>query len=346
MYYIKIYDKSYNQLTELYDVKELKIKQVISDISEASFVLYFQEVQIERSYLKKFNKVKIYKQKWKIESVLFDGFIRGFEWNHTSIKINLESNERLLEKRKIRQDFTFSWVQISSILTQIMNHINSIYATSITLNFMWTSIIPSSDLEFKIWDSVFSILWDLANLGFDFYIENNILKFWKNIWIDRTSGIHFLQYSYDVREMWNNSIQHMQFVSDGLDIANGVISIDDGSVDLDTASINEFWLLEDTVSFGWVEYLADNKDDYIEFNFDVISKNFLEAWIGDVVWVYYYSWNNEIANFSWSSKVIEKKLSVWQLESITFKLSQSRRKTKNILDEIFILKNKVQKLEL
>lgn len=346
MYYIKIYDKNYTPITELYEIKKLEIKQVMSDISEASFVLYFQEISLDRSYIKKFNKIKIYKQKWKIESLLFDWFIRGFEWDNIFIKINLESNERLLEKRKIRQDFIFSWVQISSILTQIMNHINSIYTTSITLNFIWSSIIPSSDLVFKIWDNVLSILWDLASLWFDFYIENNILKFGKNIWIDRTSGLNFLQYSYDVREMWNNSIQHMQFVSDGLDISNGVISTDDGSIDTDTTSINEFWLLEDTVSFGWAEYLVDNKDDYIEFNFDVISKNFLEVGIGDVVSVYYYSWNNEIANFSWSSKVIEKNLSVGKIQKITFKLSQSRRKTKNILDEIFILKNKVQKLEL
>jgi hypothetical protein len=72
MYFAKIYDKDYIPITQIFNFVELEIKQVISDISEASFSYYFAENDIKKEYFVKYNKIRIYKQIEKVETLIFD----------------------------------------------------------------------------------------------------------------------------------------------------------------------------------------------------------------------------------------------------------------------------------
>lgn len=350
MYIAYIYDKDNNIIAQIEQILDLEITKKLNDVSTCSFGIYQTDPYCKRQYFKKYSRVKINKLFDTIEKTLFDWVIRGVEADLEKTSIKLESFEHLLDRRLLHQDYTFTTQSIDTILTTILGAINTRYQTNITLD---CGITETTSKDYKKAESFLKVLKDLAGLWYEFIVDNMVLKFKQTIWIDRTTGENFVEYRYDINEPDDRSIDSVKMTDDGKEFVNGVIgkSWSNYSEQDDPTSIAEFGLIEwsfttsgdDTTTTQ--SYLDDHKEWIAEFEIVTINNDFFEADLGDLVSVYVYV-GNDIMFYDWSMKITQKNYRSWDLESVQFTLWKTKIQSKNFIDEIIEIQERVKTLEL
>jgi len=350
MFIAYIYDKDNNLIAQVEDIIDLDISNKINDISTASFSLHNTNEYATRTYLKEYRRVKIHHLADSSEKVMFDGVIRGFDADLNKTSVKLASFEHLLDRRLIHSDKSFSSVSVDSIVSDVLSEINTRYETNITLDCGITDITSK---EYKKAETGLSILQDLAGNGYEFIIEDLVLKFKETVGIDRTTWENFVEYRYDIDEPDYRSIDSVKMTVDGKEFANGIIwKAWSNYTELDDpTSISEFGLIESSFinsgddASATSSFLWDHKDSVSEFEVWTITNDFFEANIGDEVKVYIFV-GNDIMFYDWSMKVIEKKYTSGDLPSIGYVLGKTKVQSKNIIEQILDTQSRIKSLEL
>ncbi len=355
MYIAYIYDKNNSIVAQIEDIFSVDIVEKLNDINRCSFSIFFDNQYCNRNILKVFRKVILKKQtenSW--EQTLFIWIIRGCGWNINKLDIKLESFDYLLKRRKIHQNYNFSNQSINNIFQTILDEINNRYDTKIILD-CW--ILDQISKSFEKWKDVFSIIQEICLNKYEFWFflvwQNFFLKIKNTIWIDRTIWENFLQYKYDLLDSEDRNIDNFSFFEDWENFGNWVVVKDWSNYfeENDTDSIFDFWLIETTLSVNWdwnneaIAYIQEHKDSTIEYDSQVKSNNYFEVNLWDLVSVYFFTWN-EMAFFDWNMKIVEKSYKSWDLENINFKLSKWKILSKNLVEQIWEMKEKLKNLEL
>lgn len=350
MYIAYIYDLDNNVIAQIVEVLDLETTKKINDVSTASFSLFHTNAYCTREYIKEYRRVKInILVSWNTEQTIFDGVIRWFESDLTKVSIKCESFEHYLDRRIMNQDYTMTNT-VHNILSLILTDLNTNYATNITLD---CDIVAVTSKEYKRWESYLKVLQDMAENGYEFLIIDKVLYFKTSIGIDRTTGDDFVEYRYDINEPDDRSINGVQMSTDGYDLANGVVGKAwvNYTYLSDTASKAEFWLIETSFSNSWDDatasqnFLDEHKESLSEFNINAVTQDFFEADLWDTVSVYIYV-GNDIMFFDGSMKIVEKEYRAWDLPKISFKLSVSTVKSKNILEQLIEVQSRLKTLEM
>ena len=351
MFIAYIYNQDNDVVAQVEELLDIEIQQKLNDISTASFALYQTNEYCKREFLREYRRVKINQQSWNTELTMFDGVIRWFDAWLDKTTIKLESFEHLLSRRLLHQDFTFTTQTFDYILQTILDHINWIYQTNITLD-CW--IITTTSKTYKKGETVLKVLQDLAWNGFEFIIDDLVLKFKETIWIDRTAvWDDFVEYRFDINEPDDRSIDQVKMTVDWKELASWVIwkSWSNYSILSDATSITNFWLVETSFTNSWDEanatqsYLDDHKESLSEFDVWAVANNFFEANLWDLVSVYIYVWN-DIMFFDWSMKVVQKRYNGWDLPKIDFTLWKTKVQSKDIIEQIVDVQARLKTLEL
>lgn len=351
MFIAYIYDLDNNVIAQVEEILDVGIQKKLNDVSTASFSLYQTNTYCTRDYLKEYRRVKInFNESW-VEKTMFDWVIRWFDADLDKTEIKLESFEHLFDRRILHQDYNLSSQTVDTILQTILDDINTLYDTNITLD---CGITDTTSKTYKKAESFLKVLKDLAGNWYEFIVEDLVLKFKDTVWIDRTgTWDDFVEYRFDVNEPDDRSIDSVKMTNDWKQLANGVIgkSWSNYTEDDDATSIAEFWLVESSFTTSWDDatttssYLADHKESQWEFEVTAVVDDFFEAFLGDLVKIYIYVWN-DIMFYDWSMKIVEKQYTWWDLPKISYKISKTKIKSKDIIEEVSDLQDRIKTLEL
>jgi len=349
MYIAYIYDINNTIVAQIDEILDFEVSNKINGVSTSSWSLYHTNDYCTREYIKEYRRTKINIKQWNIEKTMFDGVIRWFDADITKTTIKCESFEHYFERRLLVQDYTLN-DSINNILTDILVDINNTFQTNITLDCLVTA---TTTKQYKRGETYLKVLQDMAGLWYEFIIVDKILYFKQTVGIDRTTGVDFIQYKYDINEPDDRSINNVKMSVDGKDLANGVLAKAGAGYTYlqDTTSMTEFWLIETSFSNSWdnvngsQSYLDDHKASLSEFDVDVISLDFFEAWLWDLVSVYIFV-GNDVLFFNWSMKVTQKKYTSGDLPKIQFKLWVSVVKNKDFIEQFVEIQQRLKTIEL
>lgn len=349
-YIAYIYDKDNNVIAQIEEILDIEITKKLNDVSTASFGLYQSDPYCTRNYLKEYRRCKINLQTWNIEQTMFDWIIRWFDADLEKTSIKLESFEHLFDRRLLQNNYNYTGATIDAILTTILNDINTTYNTNITLD-CW--IITTTSKIYNKGETFLKVLKDLAGLWYEFIVDNMVLKFKQTIWIDRTTWSEFVEYRFDVTKPDDRSIDSVKMTVDGKELANGVIgkSWSNYTNLTDATSISDFWLIESSFTNSWDDanatqsYLEDHKESLSEFEISAETNDFFEANLWDMVKIFIFV-GNDIMFFDWAMKVIQKRYIGWDLPKIQYTIWKTKIQSKDFIDEIADLKNRVKTIEL
>lgn len=236
------------------------------------------------------------------------------------------------------------------MIEHTLNEVNTRYDTGITLD---CDVVDTTTKKFEKGISMLDVLEELAKNWYEFRIIDKVLIFKQSIGIDRTTGNGMVQYKYDVFSPDERTIDGIKMQIDGKDLTNGALSkVKENSqyIDDDT-SIEEFGLLETAFSKSGDEnttaqsYINEHKDTLFEIDVDVVSKDFFEWDLWDMVKVDIVSWN-DLLFYDGTMKILEKSYTGGDLPSIEIKVWKVVVPNKDIFDQVSTLKRRVQFLEI
>jgi len=350
MFIAYIYDKDNNLIAQVDEILDINIQRKLNDVSTASFSLYQTNPYCTRDFLKEYRRIKINLNENNEEKTMFDWVIRGFDADFEKTTIRLESFEHLFDRRLLHQDYNFSNQTVDSILSTILSAINSLYNTNITLD---CGITTTTSKDYKKAESFLKVLKDLAGNWYEFVVEDLVLKFKETIWTDRTSWENFVEYRFDINEPNDRSIDSVKMTVDWKELANGVIwkSWSNYSEQDDPTSIAEFGLIESSFTTSWDQwtttqsYLDYHKESLSEFEVTAVVDDFFEAYLGDLVKIYIFVWN-DIMFYDWAMKIVDKQYIGWDLPTITYKVAKTKIQTKDIIEQVWELQDRLKTLEL
>lgn len=340
-------------ITQIHGISEVVVQARLNDTWSASFKIRWDNEANTLSVLQEFNRVKLYKQEstW-VEKLLFEGYMKAPETDDEWTYINMGDMGDFFKTKFLWVGKTYTWSTLDFILTDILSDVNARFATWITLDCWVTDVIP--DKTYSEGQDIYSIFQDLIAWGYEFKIEKDVLYFKTSIWIDRTiPGENYLEYTFDKDNSSSNTIINPKTTFNSENIANYVkVKWPAWIVTRnDAASIITFWSVERFISSSWTntttadQILLDKKDSTREIDVAPVSFDFFEVWVGDTVQIYINS-KNVIWNYTWGSKVLEKKYISWDLEKVSIKLSTSQSKTLTLLETIIKIKERQKHLEL
>ena len=350
MYIAYIYDWD-NIIAQVDTILDFQVEQKLNDTHTASFTVHHTNPYCKKEYLEKYRRVKIKKLiNWE-EKTFFDWIIRGFRMDLKKVEVKLASFGYLVYRRLIHQDYNFDNKSIDNILSTILNDINSIYDTWISLD-CW--ITTTTTKKYTTWQNFLYILKDLAKTwNYEFIIENKVLKFKPTIWQDRTTWINYVEYRYNYEDPEDRTIDRIQIDDDWNELTNWVLAKDwTNTINKeDTNSKNTYWLIEHYAIWSWdldtiaQEYLDLHKQWLKEYNLTASSNDFFEVNIWDLVKVYLNTWN-DMLYYNWPMKIVRKRFKAGDLDKIEISLSVNKEKLKDFLEDFKNLKDRVQNLEI
>lgn len=342
MFVIYIYDPFGTILTQIFSVNNLKISQKLNDIWTASFSIFLQDENAKYEYFKEMNRVRISQLYIGEEKEIFSGIIQGANVSFERVEVLMSDENYVFKKKKLYTNKTYTWVSISSILSEILWEMNTRYASWITLDCSISDLVTK---DYKAGKSYLEIFKDLAENGYEFQLKNNILFFWNTIWQDRTSGPNFVEFLYDKNDILGKNIDSASSSYNADNISNAIIISWVGNIQ-DITSINTFTRLEEYFSSGdLVKILDERKESIREIDITPSTEDFFLCDIWDVVKVYINSWS-DMLSYDGNMKVIEKTFTSWDLNTINVKLSTNKVKTLTLLEKISEINNRVGNLEL
>lgn len=339
MYRLNIYNKN-NELIATEDTIEWNINmqnisQKLSQISTAKISIFHKSPICKRNIFKKWHIFKIFKLKEDKEILYFTWILRGIEVKMQYVDIILNDKLYLLERRVLRENKNFTNQSISYILWVIFDYINGIFNTWIRLKCSINDYIV--DKEYKKNTNILSILQDLAKEGFEFFLKWNILHFEKNVWIDKSEN--FI-YTYNYLNPYGQNIDSIEYKEDVNNFANVILS-DDWWFAENDVSVYDFWMYEKTINKWYAKKVIENYNIISwDYNLQIKNTDFLEIDIWDFVYIDLETWS-DFLYFKWKMKIIEKDLQIWDLEKITFKISENNTIKNNFFDDFKEMKNKI-----
>lgn len=342
MFVIYINNILWDNISQIFEVNNLEVKLKLNDISTASFEV--SNLYVENTYknFKEFNEVNIFKIENNKEKLMFSWIIRSVEADLFKTKVTLNDKIFLLKNKLLYSDKTYENIWVNSILTEILNEVNSRYDSWIILETNANELVTKN---YRKWQTYFDILKDLALNWYEFEVRNNKLYFKESIWIDRTSWAEFVEFSYDIKFPWSRTIDTAKIEYDADNIAWALISKDTWET-YDQTSIETFWRIEKYfISWDKNILLSERKESVRELEITPISYDFFVANLGDIVKVFIDAWN-DIMFFDTNLKVIEKNYKSWELDKVTIKVNKWSLKTLNLIETIADLKNRTKNLEI
>lgn len=341
MYVIYINDHLWNPITQIFELSSLEIKMKLNDISTAVITLPTSSKNCKYEYFKEYNKIKISLVDKTSEKIMFEWVIRWVSSNLTETKITLNCENFLLKKKVLYVDKTYSNQSISSILSDIVAHINSRDSWFITLNSTITDVVTK---DYKKKKNFLDILKDLAWDVYEFSFKNNILTFSQTIGEDKSSGNGIVLFEFDINTPESRTIRSAEVDYDSDNIANAILSEDWENESAE--SISNFWRIEEWFS-SWMssDLLNERKNSIKELSIEPITDNFFICNLWDIVRIYIEIWS-DIMSYNSSLKVIEKSFKTWNLNTINIKLNTWKVKSLSLLETIGDLKTRVSSLEL
>lgn len=341
MYVIYIRDHLWNLITQLFELSSFDIKLKLNDISTAIFTISNSNPNCNYENFKEFNRVMISKIINNTEEVMFDWVIRWITTDLNETKITLNSREFLLKKKILFIDKLYTNQSISSILADIVSHINSRDAWFINLNCNIEALVSR---EYKKKKNLLDILKDLVWDIYEFNFINNTLTFSETIWEDKSSWENIVLFEFDINTPESRTIRKAEVDYDSDNIANSIIWEDweDESIE----SIWEFWRIEEWFN-NWnkIDLLNERKDSIRELTIEPLEDDFFICNIWDIVKTYIEVWN-DIIYYNWWLKVIEKSFKTWALNTISIKLNTWKVRSLSLLETISNLKSRVTTLEI
>lgn len=341
MYNIYIYNKNWVIITQIPKISDLEINLKINDISSANFNI--ENKYVDYNSLQEFNLVKINKKvkSWE-EKEMFSWIIRWVKTNLMWTTVYLNDKLFLLKKKKLYVDKTYTNQSISSILGDLVNHVNSRDTWFATLNSGISTLVTK---EYRVWESVFDILTDLAGDIYEFSFVWNTINFLTSIWEDRSVWWDIVLFEFDKENYDSRNILSIDWGYDAENISNAVISSENWNAE-DATSIAKYWRIEEYFSSGLkADLLLERKDSINELNIEPKISNFFLCNIWDLVKVQINTWNS-LLDYNGSIKVIEKKFTSWSIDKVIFRINKWKVKTLDLFETIGSLKNRIEKLEL
>lgn len=341
MYAIYINDHLWNSITQIFELSSLEIKLKLNDISTAILTLPTTSENCKYEYFKEYNKIKIALVEQNSEKIMFEGVVRWVSSNLTETKITLNCENFLLKKKVLYVDKVYSNQSISSILNDIVNHINSRDTWFVTLNCNIANLVTK---DYKKKKNFLDILKDLAWDIYEFSFKNNILTFSQTIWEDKSSWSNIVLFEFDINTPESRTIRSAEVDYDSDNIANAVLWEDWESESVE--SISDFGRIEEWFS-NWIsaDLVNERKNSIKELSIEPMTDNFFICNLWDVVKTYIEIWS-DIMSYNSSLKVIEKSYKTWNLNTINIKLNTWKVKSLSLLETIGNLKTRVSSLEL
>ena len=337
MYIVYIYDHNNNLLTQVFNIFQLKINKKLNDISTASFSI---TQKLWFNFLKFWNKIKIVKEiKWE-EKTMFEWIIKLVEAEIDKTTITCSSYEYILSRRMILEDKTYNNKKIKEIVEDIFNYMNNIYNTGLNVVCKNTTIIT------KTWNkntTILQILKDLVAFDVNFLHKWTTFYVDKLVGLDRTSGENYLEF-YLNKEDFARSIAKIKTTINLDNLANVVIT-DNGNTE-DTGSIQEFGRWEINEFDADANSLLQEKAYWVkEIEITPSINDYFAVDIWDKVAVKVFV-DNELLDYEWTMLVLEKNLQGGDLEKIDLKLSNTKEKTKTLLEKIKQMDEDIYKLKI
>lgn len=330
---------------------KLKYTELLNWIWKGSFEMSINDSNNKYDSLKNNNRFIFIDDN---NEILFSGFLYEIIPTYKSNTFYFQSLLWIFNDKLLYSDTTYTGQTIDFILNDILSTINAREDTYITLDCWITDTVTK---EYKKADKIYTILEDLLLNSYEFTIKAKLtwitasfeLIVKSTIWIDRTlANNDYVQYKYDLTDWAKRNINQIEWDLDIRNTGNAIIWVDNTTFDeqQDNTSITAIWRIERKFRTNWdlvwetTAYLTERKD--IINNVDIIplETDYLKVDIWDKVRII-TSWNKFLELDTWI-KVIWKTFELWDLIKVWLKLSNTKLKRVNFIDEInkLITKNK------
>ncbi len=344
MFIVYLYDQNKNilaQIDDLISVDDIHIK--LNGISSTKVRLYHTSDYCKRELLREMRRITVKKVVDNKEKVVIDGVIRWLEADLNGVEIIINDLVYLLDRRIIFASKNYNNKSIQEIFEELLNTTNARYDTGISCKCSEDKI----NLEIKQGETILSVLRKVVKLGYNFKIENWVLKIAKIVWKDRTTGNEYMEYRYDILTPEERNINWIKIRQDSTNIINWVwITWSSIQYYKDDESIAKFWLNEK--AFGksnnnWQNILNEHKNSNIELTVDTETDDFREVEIWDEIKVY-VNMGNDLLYTNTTMKVESK---TWDGEiDMKIWLANKSIKTMDVIEKINNLQERVSLIEL
>jgi len=345
--YIKTKTKDNVYLWDITDIFEASIVQVVNTNSVSSFKISIDNNEATPEFLKEWNRYEFYSDDWL---KLHEGF---FAWIDASLDIlTIQVSDNGLWKKKVfTVDKNYTTGQsIRAILQELLDEINASEDTGYVLESTITYTL-TSDTKYSAGTTFLSILQDLVKWGFEFITRDWKLEFNETIGTDRTQdNEHYYQLYYNKLNPTGNNIEKIKTL-----IPNNIYNVitaksSDGLITVeDAGSILEYWRKEKVINVDGDltasanDELEKTKDITKDIEITPVLSVFNELNIWDLADSDIKT-QNILINFSWSVKILEKRMSFWEKTSYTFKVSTTGAKVLSFIEKISWMEQNINKL--
>ncbi len=340
-----IYDKDGTALSQIFNPAGLILTKKMNQIGEAVFKLPNSHADCRVAILQKMNRVVIRKETTEGVQTYFEWVISSTVPNLYETTVNCRDKLHILELQTLADNYSGT-TAISSILSTMLNAINALYDTGISLS---CDVSTAKPYSFTKTTTFFQALRDLTE-GIEFCITGDVLEVHESIGSDISN---FVEFRYDIDNMGDRNIADASVEDDTKNLANDVtVKWATGTVRVtDSASIAQYGrvAVSFTVSGDQVSeantILAERKDGSRNITIQPINNNFFSAEIGDTVGIYIKT-ETDMLDFSGTIRVIEKRLDAGDTDRVKYVLWSNKNKTKNFLEKQKEIDDRLKKVEL
>lgn len=173
-------------LTQIFWVLDFTTSSKINNYDEVTFSIDKSNAAVDYEYLKEYNRVTVCNDYDGISQEYMRWCIKSVSISPEAVTVYIRWLERLLDKKIILSDATYTSYTVANIVLNFINEMNGRDATGITLHpDCSTTVIP----EFKVTakSTVLQALKALTKRGQNFKIIDNMLIVAEEIWDDLSS---------------------------------------------------------------------------------------------------------------------------------------------------------------
>ncbi len=347
-----LYDKENNVNWQILEFEGFSVDSVkLNKEGSAKFKTSLTQQFVNSEFIKLNRRVVLKQSLEWVEKTLFDWIIKGRDVDFKTIELQLWDRIFAFQNKVLYSNYSYTNETIDNILQEQLDAINARENTFISLD-CWIS--QQITKTYNKGDTFLSILKDIAELWFEFVVEDMVLKFKENVWTDRTwIWNNFLEFRYDLSEpternidSWKNSVSISSF-------CNAVIFKDNASSseEEDATSISIHWRVENSVSnsgstnetASW--YIEQRKEQTNEVSFKLETSDFFAWNLGDIVKIYIQT-GSDLFQFDGTSKIVSKSFTSWDLNEVSFWLSASSVQSPDMVEYFRKLQERIKLLEM
>lgn len=345
------FDLAGNVAAQFLSVSDFRSRKTLGDVSSASFTLDPSEEGVRYANLKEYARIRVAYVEGNAERVLFDGFVRETSASADGISVTLNDCLYLLKKKKLYSAKTYSWTPISAILAEIFAEAEARYPHGLTVS---TTVSATVSKEYKAFSSIFDVLKDLSEGGYEFLADGKEITFAEKVGRDLTSDPDLVEFRSDAAVPQEINVSSYRIRRDSENFANAVTALPSAGspqTATDSDSVSEYGRIEESypvdgeATAAAAAQLADRKDSVSEAEVTPFSEDMFAADLGDAVKVY-VDGGDEMRFFDGALRVVEKSVSVsGASKSVELRLSSSKVSTPTVIDAVRDLRDRVKRLE-